>query len=240
MESGQTPGSDPTEQERRQRLIKLVGAGVFMAVLAVVILIVASQSGDKPGDTKIEGGPLPELAGLQQEGDTVGDPNAPVTITEYGDLQCPVCKAYSNQVIPELLAGPVKDGQAKLRYRHWTIIGPQSKDAGRAALAAAEQNKLWTFVELFYDNQGPENSGYVTGEFLDNIAEKAGLDVAQFDKDRANPKFTAELEAIDKEATQLHFTGTPSILVAGPGGTMPLAGVPSAADVEQAIAQVSG
>jgi protein-disulfide isomerase len=214
--------------------------GGLASVLGIVLLIVLSQSGDKGGDTKIEGGPLAELSGLQQVGDTVGDPSAPVTITEYGDLQCPVCKAYSNQEIPDLLAGPVKDGQAKLRYRHWTIIGPQSKDAGKAALAAAEQNKLWTFVELFYDNQGQENSGYVTDEFLDNIAEKAGLDVAQFDKDRANPKFTAELEAIDKEATQLHFTGTPSILVAGPGGTMPLPGVPTAANVEQAIAQVGG
>lgn len=241
MESGQTPeGGDRTEQERRQRLIKLVGAGVFVAVLAVVILIVVSQSGDKGGDTKIERADSNGLEGLHQKGDTVGDPSAAVTIVEYGDLQCPICRAFAARVTPDLLDGPVADGQAKLQYQNWAILGPDSVLAAKAALAAAQQDKLWSFVDLFYKNQGAENTGYVTDEFLTAIADKAGLDVVKWDQDRFAPDLEAQLKAVDGQATALGFTGTPSILVRGPGGEKPLPGVPSTAQIEDAITQVGG
>ena len=224
----------------RQRTLKLSLLVGLAAILAVVVLIVVSQSGDTGGDTDISSGELPELAGLQQQGDTVGDPEAPVTIVEFGDLQCPVCKAYSEQVIPELLAGPVEAGEARLQFRNWTIIGPDSRTAAIAALAAGEQDRMWDFITLFYENQGTENSGYVTDEFLRAIAEQAGLDLAQWEQDRADPRWDAELEAVDREAGQAGFDGTPSILVRGPGGDSPLPGVPSAGDVEAAVAQLGG
>jgi protein-disulfide isomerase len=226
--------------ERRQRTLKLGGAIGLAAVLAVVVLIVVSQSGDKGGDTDIESSNVPELAGLAQEGDTIGDPGAPVTVVEFGDLQCPVCKAYSEQVVPSLLSGPVANGEAKLQFRNWVIIGPESRDAAAAALAAGEQNKLWDFVTLFYENQGTENSGYVTDDFLRAIAEDAGLDVERWEPDRAVSRWESELQAVDAEASNLGFNGTPSILVRGPGGEEPLRGVPSASQVEDAIAQLSG
>ena len=137
------------EDERRagrQRTLKLSLLVGLTAILAVVVLIVVSQSGDSGGDTDVSSGGLPELAGLQQQGDTVGDPDAPVTIVEFGDLQCPVCKAYSEQVIPEILAGPVEAGEAKLQFRNWVIIGPDSRTAAIAALAAGEQDRMWDFV----------------------------------------------------------------------------------------------
>jgi protein-disulfide isomerase len=228
------------DQEQRQRTLKLGLAIGLAAILAVVVLIVVSQSGDKGGDTDIEGDEPAELAGLEQSGNTVGDPNAAVTVVEFGDLQCPVCKQYSQTVIPELLAGPVADGDAKLEFRNWTIIGPDSGIAAKAALAAGEQDKLWTFVELFYDNQGPENSGYVTDDFLKALAEQSGLDLARWDADRADPRWDAQLKQIDAEATAAGFTGTPSVLVVGPRGQQPLRGVPTASDVESAIQQASG
>lgn len=210
------------------------------AILAVVVLIVISQSGGTGGDTEISGDELPELAGLQQQGDTIGDPAAPVTIVEFGDLQCPVCKAYSQQVIPEILTGPVKAGEAKLQFRNWTIIGPDSLPAAKAALAAGEQDRMWNFITLFYENQGTENSGYVTDEFLQAIAEQAGLDLPQWEQDRVDPRWDAELDAVDREAGKAGFDGTPSILVKGRGGESPLQGVPSAADVEAAVAELGG
>lgn len=228
------------ERERRQRLYKLLGAVGLAAILAVIVLVVVSQSGDKGGDTEIESNEPAELAGLEQAGDTVGDPSAPVTVVEFGDLQCPVCKQYSRTVIPELLSGPVSNGQAKLQFRNWTIIGPDSKTAAKAAIAAGEQDKLWTFVELFYANQGPENGGYVTDEFLTALAEQSGLDVEQWNTDRADPGLDAQLKQVDDEALALGFDGTPSILVTGPGGQKPLPGVPTASEVEAAIQQLSG
>lgn len=238
MSSG-TP-NNPEEQARRQRTMKLALIAGLSAALAIVVLIVVSQSGDKSGDTAIETTSTGALADLAQRGDEVGDPDAPVTVTEFGDLQCPNCRQFANTVVPELLAGPVSKGEAKMRFRNWVILGPDSEIAARAALAAGEQNKLWDFVELFYENQGPEGSGYVTDDFLTAIAEQAGLDVEAWDDARSDPAYGSELKKNGADAQALGFSGTPSVLVEGPGGSFPLPGVPGAAQIQTAISQAAG
>lgn len=65
---------------------------------------------------------------------------AEMTLIEFGDLQCPVCKAYSEEVIPQIISGPVRDGEAKIEFRNFTIISQQSVPAGTAAVAAGEQH----------------------------------------------------------------------------------------------------
>lgn len=229
----------PREGERRARTLKLALAAGLAGVLAIVVLIVVSQSGDSSGDTEIESAAGSETTDLQQSGDVIGAPTAAVTVTEFGDLQCPVCREFSRTVVPELLAGPVADGKAKMRFANWAILGPDSVTAAKAALAAAPQDKVWDFVELFYENQGPENTGYVTDEFVTAIGEEAGLDVAAWNRAREAPELDAQLDAIDREAVALGFGGTPSIAVAGPGGSVELPGVPTAAEVEAAIDEAS-
>jgi len=237
-------GGGPAESdpERRQRLLKLAGAGAVAAILAIVVLIVVSQSGDSGGDTDIESADtvVAELEGLAQEGSVVGDPGAPVTVVEFADLQCPVCGRFSEVVTPELLEGPVADGRAKLEFRNWAILGEDSIEAAKAALAAGEQDRMWTFVELFYDNQGIEGTGYVDDAFLEALAEEAGLDMEQWQSDREDPRWDAELKRIDAEAIAAGFEGTPSVLLIGPGGEQPLGTVGSAAAIEDAIAQLGG
>jgi protein-disulfide isomerase len=230
------PAPSPPDPQRA-RTLKLALIVGFSAILAIVVLIVVSQSGDKGGDTDIEASENTELAELEQQGDTLGDPAAPVTIVEYGDLQCPVCRQFASQVTPEIVSGPVADGTAKLQFRNWVILGPDSEVAAKAALAAGEQNLMFDFVELFYENQGPENTGYVTDEFLLAIAEQVeGLDIGQWEEDRVAPGLDAELKAIDQEATQAGATGTPTILVDGEV----LAGVPDASAVTDAVEQAGG
>lgn len=228
------------EQARRQRTLKLALVVGLSAVLAIVVLIVISRSGDSSGDAEIETTAAGELAGLAQRGDEIGDPTAAVTVSEFGDLQCPVCAQFSSTVVPELLAGPVSDGRAKMRFRNWVILGPDSETAAKAALAAGEQDGLWDYVELFYENQGREGSGYVTDEFLRGIAEGAGLDVGAWEDALGDEAFDDVLAETDAEAQALGFSGTPSVLVEGPGGQFPLGGVPSAGQVEDAISQAAG
>ena len=73
--------------------------------------------------------------------------------------------------------------------------------AGAAALAAGEQGRGWNFVELFYRNQGVENSGYVTDEFLTAIARGAGVaDIAQWNADRRSKRVLAQVDGTTDEA----------------------------------------
>jgi protein-disulfide isomerase len=230
-------------KQRRQRLIQYGSGAAFLAICAVAILIVVSQSGGGSAGSGTADAALVEqqLKGIPQHGTVLGDPKSKVTVVEFGDLQCPVCKAFSFDVAPKLISDVVRSGTANYEFRQFTIIGPQSTDAAKAALAASQQGRYWNYIELFYRNQGPENSGYVTDDFLTKVAQGAGVpDISKWNADRRDPKWDAVLSRTQAEAQQLGFTGTPSILVEGPGGKKPFPGntVPSLAQIEGAIKSV--
>ncbi len=172
----------------------------------------------------------------------LGDPKAKVTLLEFGDLQCPVCAEYSKQVLPQVIDGSVRRGEATIDFRNYTIIGPQSTPAGAAAIAAGKQGRGWNFVELFYRNQGAEDSGYVTDDFLTALAKAAGVaDIAKWNADRKSPNVLHEVARTTAQAQNLGFTGTPSFAVQGPNGQINTLGTPgSAAAIESAIQQADG
>jgi protein-disulfide isomerase len=176
------------------------------------------------------------LAGIPQQGMVLGDPKAPVELAEFADLQCPYCKAFTEDVLPPVVENQVKKGEAKVSFRNFTVIGEQSLPAGAAALAAGAQGRGWNFVELFYRNQGAEDSGYADDAFLEAIAKGAGVeDIARWNRERA--RFTAEVEATTAEAQQLGFSGTPSLAVEGPegDGLEPIEAPSSTGDLEAAL-----
>lgn len=208
--------------DRRTRLLQLSAGGVFLAVIIVVVIIVVAGSGGGGG-----GGNAPNkeqksevdtlLEGIPQNRNVLGKASAPVTLIEYGDLQCPICKEYSEEFLPEIIEKRVQNGEVKIVYRDFIIISQESIPAGEAALAAGEQGKGWSFIELFYRNQGEERSGYVTDEFIEGIAEGAGVpDMQKFNEERKSGKFKKTVEATTEQANNLGFEGTPSFAIEGP------------------------
>ncbi len=208
--------------ERRQWLIKLGSAAGFLALVAIAVVAVVSQ-GEKGGDAgNIEGGQDVSrlLSGIPQTGLTLGEPGAKVKLLEFGDLQCPVCKGYSEEILPAVIESQVRSGEAKIDFRNFTIIGPQSTPAGAAAIAAGEQGRGWNFVELFYRNQGVEDSGYVTDAFLTAVAKGAGVpDIAKWNADRKSKRILSQVAETTAEAEELDFSGTPSFALEGPGAS---------------------
>jgi hypothetical protein len=96
------------------------------------------------------------------------------------------------------------------------------------------------YIELFYRNQGQENSGYVTDDFMTAIPKGAGVpDISKWDSGRGSSKWPPELASINSQANQLGFTGTPSVYVQGPKGRKVFTNVPTPAEVEAAIKAVS-
>ena len=103
-----------------------------------------------------------EFAGLTERAGTIGNANAKVTITEFGDLRCPICQTFDNDVVPQVISDIVRPGTAKLQYKTWPILGPNSVEAAKAAYAARQQNALWRYAALTYLNQGDENVEWFT------------------------------------------------------------------------------
>lgn len=231
-------------EQRRRKLFTGIGAAASTAVIVVVALILISQSsGEDEGGGEVAGVETVDslLAGVPQRGTVLGERSQEVRIVEFGDLQCPACAELSETVIPELIEGPVAAGDAQLEFRNFTILGPDSELAARAALAASEQGRYWQFVELFYANQGAEGSGYVSDGFLTGVAEGAGVpDLDAWNESRADPRWDDVLAKTQEEAAGLGLTGTPSIVVQGPAGTEVLGGFPSTEQIERALTAARG
>ena len=227
--------------DRRSKILQL-GAGVaFLAVVALlIVIVVTASSGDSGGDTNLEevSEVNQSLEGIPQTELVLGDANAPVELIEYGDMQCPFCKLASETSLSQVIEGPVAQGQAKLVFRNFTIIGPQSLPAGAAAVAAGMQGRGWNFLEIFYRNQGKENAGYADDAFLTAVAEAAGVeDIERWNKDRNSAKVKDEVEGTTAEAQRIGFNSTPSYAIKGPGtnGLEAIGSLSSAGEMEEAI-----
>jgi protein-disulfide isomerase len=232
----------------RKRRVQYLALAGFAAVAVVVALILISQSGgsDSGGGTpaNLQGAQqvTTQLSGIPQSGAVLGGASAPVSVIEYGDPQCSSCKFFSEQVAPQLISGNVKPGKVKYDFRPFLVIGPDSEPAMKAALAAGDQGRFWNFLQLFYLNQGGENSGYVTDDFLTSVAKGAGVpDINKWNTDRNDSKWDAVIQQGSSQAQSFGFTGTPSIVVQGPNGQRAVGGstIPSLQQIQAAIQQVS-
>jgi protein-disulfide isomerase len=225
--------------DRRAKLLQVAAGAAFLALAVVIVLIIVNAGSDDGGDASLEGTAEinRSLRGIPQQGMLLGDPGAPVELVEFGDLQCPYCAAYAEEILPPIIENQVKKGQVKIDFRNFTIIGPDSTEAAAAALAAGAQGRGWNFVELFYRNQGAENAGYAAdATFLEAVAKGAGVkDLDRWNEDRA--KATAEAEEITAEAQQLGLQGTPTFAIRGPNTNgLEVIGTPnSASALEEAI-----
>jgi protein-disulfide isomerase len=166
----------------RKRRLGILG-GLLVAAVAVVVLAIALSGGD---DNKAEGGGGVEgaakvnklYAGIPQDGITLGDPKAKATIVVFADPQCPFCRDFDQTELPEVVEKQVRTGRAKLVLRMRAFLGEDSLKATNALYAASEQDKMFQAAAVLYDNQGEENSGWVTEEKLREILGAVqGLDV---------------------------------------------------------------
>ncbi len=208
----------------RNRVLAVAGVAAAIAIALVAASLVSARGdGGGNGDGQVTGGADVEalLEGIPQAGAVIGEDDAPVTLVEYADLQCPFCAQWSQQTFPELVSDYVRDGRLRIEFRGVTFIGPESEDALRAALAAGEQGKFWNVADLVYTNQGPENGGWVTDDFLRAVgAAVPGLDVDRMMEDRSSTAVTASIDKTSVEAQSSGVTGTPTFLLGETGGDL--------------------
>jgi protein-disulfide isomerase len=117
----------------------------------------------------------------------LGNKNAPVTIIEYGDYQCPYCAQYFQNVEPAIVKGYLDTGKAKMVFRNLAFLGAESISAAEAAECAEDQNQLWPYHDALYtakladfNNGGKEDDGLFNRTLFLKIATQLHLDVAAF------------------------------------------------------------
>jgi protein-disulfide isomerase len=229
-----------TEKVRRERRLRMLGGMlvVVVAIVAVAIAISSSGGGNKAIKTNSAAAQQAAsqvaslLGGIPQSSTTLGNPNASVTVTEFGDLKCPVCQSFALGPESQIISNYVRTGKAKIVYRSLctaTCNGPQPsvfKTEQTAAYAAGLQGKAWDYIYLFYHLQGDETTSYVNASYLDSLARLIpGLNYNSWRLDSNNPSLAAQVTADQQAAAAKGFASTPTVVISGPKGTAtPLVG----------------
>ncbi|MGD0981387.1 MAG: thioredoxin domain-containing protein [Solirubrobacteraceae bacterium] len=232
-------------QSRRNRSYLLGGIlAVVIAAAAVLILVSSSNNGGSaasvlspkkneeyytPAQAKADAEQL--LNGIPENGNVLGNPNAPVTITEYGDLVCSTCDYFAVSSEPLLIADDVRDGKVKLEYRAAETSsayanGSEFVNTQVAARAAGLQDREWYFLIILYDEQphlingkAAELEKYVTTAYLQNrAAQVPGLNLIKWQENLVNPTLIGDVHADLAAGNQLGVVSTPTVFVKGPKG----------------------
>jgi protein-disulfide isomerase len=241
-----------TQSAQRKRLIQLGGVAGVVVVIVAIILVATGSGGSK-------GAPAPKspaanvavsqvtalLQGIPQNGIALGNPNAPVTIQYFGDLECPFCKQFTLEALPTIITKYVRTGKVKLEYRSMQTATTERETFQNqqvAALAAGKQNLMWHYVELFYHEQGEERTGYVTESYLQGLAAQVpSLNLSNWSAARSDPAYANQVISDAQVANQNGLSGTPSFLIGKTGGSMQkleVSGFTNASTFETAIAKL--
>jgi len=201
------------QQEKRNRLV-MIGLIVLGAVF-IVFAVVWPQLRPVADVVSVDPGTHPNA-----NDNSMGDPNAPITIEEFSDFQCPYCERFHQETEPLLRQYYIDTGKVRFVYRsmgNWVSgnigSGTESQDAALAAYCAGEQNKFWEMHAQLFANVLGENAGSFTDKRLKAIAEKVGLDTAQFNSCYDSGKYADRVQQDFKDGQAAKVNGTPAFLV---------------------------
>ncbi len=224
----QSKGARGARGRQASRRALAIGGGIAVVVVVAIVLAlvlggggmggglpknhaaVGSLANGLPGASDVAN----EFKGIPQTGTTLGWPFAPVTLTEYIDLQCPICKDFETTVFPDIVDKYVRAKKVKVVMKPWAFIGPDSFRGQKVALAAAKQNKVFNFAALLYDNQGSENIGWLTDQMLYNIAASIpGLKIDPLFAERNSSSVKSQASQVAADATAAKVGGTPALFI---------------------------
>jgi protein-disulfide isomerase len=211
------PRKPPPGKQGANRNLLIAAGAAAVVVLALIGASLLLRGGDDSTPDTGGGTGIEEAAalldGIPQERAELGSPNATVTLIQFEDLQCPVCRSYQAQGFPTVVDEYVRPGKVKLRFVGLAFRGPDSEKALLYTLAAGEQGTLWQFLDALYANQGEEHSGWVTDALREEIATGLDLDWERLKQDADGSVTLQQANSMADEANQRQIQGTPTFYV---------------------------
>ena len=226
---------------RRRLLLLIVATAAGVVVGGLLIGAMVLTTGGSSSKTAAPVGSkhvAAMLHGVPQQGTVLGSRKAPVTLVEFADPQCPYCADWARMALPVLVRDYVRTGKVQIVFSGMHFVGPDSETALRTALAAAAQGRFWNVLELLYENQGTENTGWVTDPLLRSIGDAVpGLSTSRMLDERRSPAVERLLAQGDALAQQAGVNSTPTFAVGRTGSTLRIVPVSSlgATGLEPAI-----
>jgi len=152
----------------------------------------------------------------------LGNPDAPITILDFSDFQCPNCGRYVKNTEPILNETYIQTGKASLVYKYFPVVGFDSMNPALAGQCSHEQGKFWQFHQLLFANQKPIDSGWVSKDNLKNFASQiSGLDKQKFSECLDSERYKDHINKDLEMAKKFQLRATPSFIIANNDGTDP-------------------
>jgi protein-disulfide isomerase len=146
----------------------------------------------------------------------IGDPDAPITIVEFSDFQCPFCVRHFQQTYPRILEEYVDGGIVRYVFKDFPLnsIHPQAAKAAEAARCAGDQGAYLDMHDVLFERQ-MEWSGQEPTSIFVGFAEELGLDADTFESCLTSGKYESAVSADLDQGIQLGVTGTPAFFING-------------------------
>ena len=195
----------------------LIPAAIVLAGIIIAVATIYSVKKPSP-NAGVDNGKTATIAALPQVSSddfVLGDQNAPVTIIEYSDFQCPFCGKFFKETESVLREKYIKTGKVKFIYRSFAFLGQESLWAANAARCAGEQGKFWQYHDYLYSNQREENQGAFSKDNLKSFATALGLDKEKFNACLDSEKYTDLIQKETKAGGEAGVQGTPANFING-------------------------
>ncbi len=152
----------------------------------------------------------------------LGNPNAPVTLIEYGDYQCPFCGRFFSEAQPQIVKDYVDTGKVKMVFRNFAFLGSESVAAAEAADCAGDQNKLWAYHDALYAGKvadfakgGGEDDGFFNRTLFLKIAQQINLNIPTFTSCIDSNKYANRVAQEKTDAAAIGVNSTPTVFING-------------------------
>jgi hypothetical protein len=218
----------PRKRQANPKVLAIAGAVVVLAAVGIGLAL-ALGGGSKASNNYPAIGTLKNalpgatdvntmIKGIPQNGLTLGNPKAPVTMVEYIDLQCPFCQQFETQVMPNIISKYIRTGKVKIEARILDFLGPDSSRGRNAMIAAATQNRAYNFSELLYYNQGTENTGWLNDAMVGQaVSSIPGVRVHAILNLVSSGSVSSQAKAFDVQQVADKVSGTPTLFAGKTG-----------------------
>jgi protein-disulfide isomerase len=202
----------------------LIGGSVIFAALYKSN---PAAAGTVTGNNPAAAAPQPSVSATQvmqlsSHDSILGNANAPVTLIEYGDYQCPFCGQFFSQTQPQIVANYVNTGKVKMVFRNFAFLGPESTAAAQAAECARDQNQGWKYSDALYAAKvaddakgGGESDGFFNRALFLKLAGQVGLNASQFTSCIDGNKYASLVAQEKADATAAGVNSTPTVFING-------------------------
>lgn len=185
--------------------------GIVAAIIIVIVVVSISEFNSETVNLDMQRmhGDISTAMGSP----ILGNPDAPITIVEFGDYQCEMCYKWFHDTKPAIVQDFIDSGKVNLVFVDLAFLGQDSPKAAQATYCAEDQGKYWDYHNLLYTSQEHVDNGWANSERLKAFAFSLGLDMDLFESCIDSGKYSKRVSYNIDEARKHGANATPTFFV---------------------------